>query len=120
MKVPILLPNIFNYPFTYESNLNLKVGDYVLIPFGKLKITGVVWNEFESENKKNFLIKKVISKLNIPPLNEKTIDFLNRGLYYEASIELLDSLICSFRNVVAPTVSASSGSFSSPTLMAVR
>ena len=28
MKYPILLPNIFNYPFTYESNLDLKVGEY--------------------------------------------------------------------------------------------
>ena len=38
MKVPILIPNIFNaaaYPFTYESNLKLKVGDYVVVPFGK-------------------------------------------------------------------------------------
>ena len=26
MKYPILLPNIFNYPFTYESDLNLKIG----------------------------------------------------------------------------------------------
>ena len=25
MKVPILLPNIFNHPFTYESDINLKV-----------------------------------------------------------------------------------------------
>ena len=29
MKVPILLPNIFDYPFTYESELNLKVGDEI-------------------------------------------------------------------------------------------
>ena len=41
MKVPILLPNIFNHPFTYESKLNLKVGDYVVVPFGKSKIIGV-------------------------------------------------------------------------------
>ncbi len=52
MKYPILLPNIFNYPFTYESSLNLKVGDYVLVPFGKSKVTGVVWNEFENHNNK--------------------------------------------------------------------
>ena len=65
MKVPILVPNIFDHPFTYESgNIDLKLGDYVLIPFGKSKITGVVWNEFEKENKKKFLLKKVISKLN--------------------------------------------------------
>ena len=52
MKVPILLPNIFNYPFTYETSLNLKIGDFVIVPFGKSKITGVVWNEFENEKKK--------------------------------------------------------------------
>ena len=78
MKVPILIPNIFDHPFTYESGgIDIKLGDYVLIPFGKSKITGVVWNEFEKENKKKFLLKKVISKLNIPSLNKNTINFLN-------------------------------------------
>ena len=78
MKVPILVPNIFDHPFTYESGgIDTKLGDYVLIPFGKSKITGVVWNEFEKENKKKFLLKKVISKLNIPSLNKNTINFLN-------------------------------------------
>jgi len=78
MKVPILLPNIFNHPFTYESsNLDLKIGDYVIVPFGKSKITGVVWNEFEKDNKKKYLIKKVIQKLKIPSLKNNTIKFLN-------------------------------------------
>ena len=78
MKVPILIPNIFDHPFTYESGkIDLKLGDYVLVPFGKSKITGVVWNEFEKENKKNFIIKEVISKLNITSLNKSTINFLN-------------------------------------------
>ena len=49
MKVPILLPNIFDYPFTYDTNINLKVGDYVVVPFGKSKVTGIVWNEFEKK-----------------------------------------------------------------------
>ena len=62
MKVPILLPNIFNHPFTYESNLNLKVGDYVVVPFGKSKITGVVWDEFEKKNNRNFKVKNVLKK----------------------------------------------------------
>ena len=78
MKVPILLPNIFNHPFTYESSdLNLKIGDYVIVPFGKSKITGVVWNEFEKDKKKKYLIKKVIQKLKIPSLKNNTIKFLN-------------------------------------------
>ena len=77
MKVPILLPNIFNYPFTYESNLDLKIGDYVDVPFGKSKITGVVWNQFEKNSNKSYLIKKVLKKLNVPALKKNTINFLN-------------------------------------------
>ena len=76
--MPILLPNIFNHPFTYESsNLDLKIGDYVIVPFGKSEITGVVWNEFEKDKKKKYLIKKVIQKHKIPSLKNNTIKFLN-------------------------------------------
>ena len=77
MKYPILLPNIFNHPFTYESSINLQVGDYVLVPFGKSKITGVVWDEFEKNNNKEFKIKNIVMKLNITPLKKSTINFLN-------------------------------------------
>ena len=77
MKYPILIPNIFDHPFTYESNLNLKSGDYVLVPFGKSKITGVVWNEFEKKNDKKFNIRNVIKKLDVVPLKKDTINFLN-------------------------------------------
>jgi len=77
MKVPILLPNIFNHPFTYESDLNLKIGDYVVVPFGKSNITGVVWDEFEKKNDRSFKVKNVIKKLNVSPLKKTTIKFLN-------------------------------------------
>ena len=77
MKFPILLPNIFKHPFTYESNLNLKIGDYVMVPFGKSKMTGIVWDEFEKKNNKNFKLKKVLKKLNVTPLKKTTIKFLN-------------------------------------------
>mgnify|MGYP001295381258 FL=1 len=49
MKFPILLPNIFDHPFTYESDMALKVGEYVQVPFGRVQATGVVWNEFEKK-----------------------------------------------------------------------
>jgi len=77
MKIPILLPNIFNHPFTYKSsNLNLKLGDYVEVPFGKNKKIGIVWDEFEKNKNKQYLIKNVIRKLEIPSLNLETINFL--------------------------------------------
>ena len=77
MKFPILLPNIFNYPFTYESDFQLKIGDFVEVPFGKSKSIGVVWNEFEKSNNKHFKTKKIIKKLDIPTLKKNIIEFLN-------------------------------------------
>ena len=77
MKFPILLPNIFDHPFTYESEFKLKTGDYVVVPFSKSKITGVVWDEYEKNNKKNFKIKKILKKLEISALKKDTIKFLN-------------------------------------------
>ena len=77
MKYPVLIPNIFDHPFTYESSLKLKTGEYVDVPFGRKTITGVVWDQFEKNRNKKFEIKSVKKKLNIEPLKEKTVDFLN-------------------------------------------
>ena len=77
MNFPILLPNIFNHPFTYKSDQKLNVGDFVEVPFGKTKIIGVVWDNFEKNENKSFKIKKIIRKLEIPKLKKKTINFLN-------------------------------------------
>ena len=110
MKVPILLPNIFNHPFTYESNLDLKIGDYVVVPFGKSKITGVVWDEFEKKNNRHFKIKSVLKKLDVVPLKKTTIKFLNWFSEYNiipcspAAYILLSTLsIALIRDCVAST-----------------
>ncbi len=76
-QIPILLPNIFDHPFTYKSSIiNLKLGEYVEVPFGKSTKIGIVWDEFEKNKNKQYLIKNVIRKLEIPPLNLETINFL--------------------------------------------
>ena len=77
MNFPILLPNIFNHPFTYESDIELKIGDFVEVPFGKSKIIGVFWDNFEKKNNKSYKIKKIIRRLKIPRLKKKTLEFLN-------------------------------------------
>ena len=44
MKAQVLLPKVFNFPFTYNSNnISIKTGDHVEVPFGKNKEIGVVW-----------------------------------------------------------------------------
>jgi len=50
MKAQVLLPKIFNFSFTYNSNnLSLKIGDLVEVPFGKGKEIGVVWKHENKE-----------------------------------------------------------------------
>ena len=77
MKVPVLLPNIFDHPFTYTSKEKLKIGDYVEVPFGKKKMIGIIWDDFEEGPKKKFQIKNIIKKFTKDPLENKTIKFLN-------------------------------------------
>ena len=58
MKVPVLLPNIFDHPFTYTSKEKLKIGDYVEVPFGKKNMVGIIWDDFEEGSRKKFKIKE--------------------------------------------------------------
>ena len=64
MKVPVLIPKIFNFPFTYDSGFleALEPGDLVLVPFGKSQEVGVVWDQVQPSLKK-FKIKKIQQKL---------------------------------------------------------
>ncbi len=77
MYFPVLLPNIFNHPFTYKSDIKLKVGEYVKVPFGKSTMTGVVWDQFEQKNNKKVYIevekKKYEAEIILNPLNAKDI-----------------------------------------------
>ena len=45
MKVEVLFPKIFDYPFTYKSEIKdkLKPGEFVKAPFGSSEITGIIW-----------------------------------------------------------------------------
>ncbi len=80
MEVPILLPKIFNHPFTYLNNHknieNLNQGDLVIVPFGKKKEIGVVWDKIKISNKK-IKLKQVEKKISNFNLNKKLIKFIN-------------------------------------------
>ena len=78
MKVAVLFPKIFNFPFTYESNINkkLKPGDFVKAPFGSSELTGVIWPE-QQKTKKKFKIKKISKKINVKSLNKSMIEFIS-------------------------------------------
>jgi len=78
MKIPVLIPKIFDYPFTYESKISesLNSGDFVKVPFGSNEITGVVW-PYEQKTEKKFKIKKISKKINVKNLNPSMIEFIS-------------------------------------------
>ena len=83
MKLDILLPLKFNHPFTYQSDLNVKLkkGDYVVVPFRNKKITGVVW-DLDPKVPSNIKIKKIISNLDIPAMSISNLNFIKKFSYY--------------------------------------
>ena len=74
MKAQVLLPKIFNFPFTYKSNRENKIGNLVEVPFGSTKSIGVIWKNNHSEPK-NIKIKKIGSKTGYS-IDRKLIDFI--------------------------------------------
>ncbi len=75
MKAQVLLPKIFNFPFTYNQNkIKLKIGDLVEVPFGSKIELGVVWtNNYPVP--KNIRIKNINNKINYT-INKKLIEFI--------------------------------------------
>ena len=78
MKVPVLIPKIFNYPFTYNSDLikSPQLGDVVVVPFGNKKEIGVIWDKIHLTTKK-INIKKIDKKLEQYSFNKNLISFIN-------------------------------------------
>ena len=60
MYIPVLIPRIFNYPLTYRSEnaTSLKEGDFVIVPFGKSKEVGVIWDKVQPTTK-NIKIRSI-------------------------------------------------------------
>ncbi len=74
MKAQVLLPKVFNFPFTYYTKVEVKVGDLVEVPFGTKKEIGVVWKSNYREPQ-NIKIKNIEKKLEYS-LNRKFVDFI--------------------------------------------
>jgi len=76
MRAQVLLPKIFNFSFTYNTNKKkLNLGDLVEVPFGKNKEIGIIWPG-ESSKLKKIKIKNIHKKINKFSLNKNLIDFI--------------------------------------------
>ena len=74
MKAQVLLPKVFNFPFTYNSIEQEKIGDVVEVPFGSKNEIGVIWKNNYSETK-NIKIKNIVRKTGYS-IDAKLVDFI--------------------------------------------
>jgi len=74
MKAQVLLPKIFNFPFTYNSSIQTKIGDLVEVPFGSKKELGVIWKNTYTEPK-NIKIRNITCKT-LFSIDRKLVDFI--------------------------------------------
>ena len=74
MKAQVLLPKVFNFPFTYNTNAESKIGHLVEVPFGEKKEIGVIWKNNYVEPK-NIKIKSIEKKTEYS-IDRKLINFI--------------------------------------------
>ena len=74
MKAQVLLPKVFNFPFTYNSRYESKIGDLVEVPFGLKNEIGVIWKNKYTEPK-DIKIKDIKRNTGYS-INNKLIDFI--------------------------------------------
>ncbi len=74
MKSQVMLPKVFNFPFTYNSKYAGKIGELVEVPFGSKEEIGVIWKKNYSDPK-NIKIKNIKKKTGYS-INNNLVDFI--------------------------------------------
>ena len=74
MKAQVLLPKVFNFPFTYHSKIKIKIGDIVEVPFGSKHEIGVIWKNIYQEPE-NIKIKEISKKTDYS-IDKKLVNFI--------------------------------------------
>lgn len=82
MLVDVLLPLNFDQSFTYETDQNLKIGNFVLVSFRNKKLMGVVWKLNSKPLKKKIQIKIIENVIDFPIFKQKKINFIEQMANY--------------------------------------
>lgn len=72
--VDVLLPLPIDQLFSYaiEENTEILLGDYVVVPFGKKRLIGIVWKYSDKSNRE---LKFIEQKIDLPNIRPKLIVF---------------------------------------------
>ncbi|MCP5377820.1 MAG: primosomal protein N' [Rickettsiaceae bacterium] len=123
--IKVLIPKAGLFPLDYKisNDINIEVGDLIIVPFRNKNITGVVWETNCSPSDKQ--LKIIDRTLNPPGSNYKNIGLANIELikkassYYLASLGSIAKLVVPFDidpQLTLPESETFSGEYSLPNL----
>ncbi|MDC2979294.1 primosomal protein N' [Pelagibacteraceae bacterium] len=75
MLYDVIVTRPFDKVFTYASNEQLKIGQVVLVPFGKREEIGIIWSK--NTKKPNHKIKNISKIIEMVIFKNTTIEFIN-------------------------------------------
>ena len=70
------------YDYAVPAGMDIRIGDYVVVPFKSRDVTGVVWGTPEGKSKK---LKTILHKHDVPPLPEAHRKFIDWAARYTVS-----------------------------------
>ncbi len=75
--VQVLLPLALDEAYSYSvpENLDINIGDFVLVPLGTREIVGVVWSD--KSTRISARIRDIIERIDLPPLTAIQRKFIN-------------------------------------------
>lgn len=75
MIVNVLIPLALNKPFSYNSNIELEIGDFVYVPLGSKEIIGLVV-ELNVKVENGIKLKEVKEKINVNSLKNELMELM--------------------------------------------
>ena len=75
-QISVLFPTPLGC-YDYLSNSELPIGTFVLAPFGRKKLIGIVWDKEANTHIDKSKIKEILEVLPYQPLPFETIQFVN-------------------------------------------
>lgn len=103
--VGVLLCLPFDEPFDYLADHEVKIGQIVEVPFGKLKQIGVVYKIGGNSGLEISKIKNISQYFEYPPLNAKLLEFVAWVAKYNmAPLGMVLKMVLSVRAAFEPSV----------------
>lgn len=83
----VLVPLPVNRPYDYEvpEGMDVRDGDYVVVPLGQRSVAGVVWGDGGADGVSRAKIKPVLQVYDLPPLNAGHRKFIDWAAHYTMS-----------------------------------